>query len=131
MKVDLDVDSTVIIKADLDQGGWYYWIDKNACVCWVGGTNGANSPVATSFHCENLKAHKKLADHVKNCGPGGSVVISVEAKAERANEAKAERANEASAEHSGEPTKSQENPPAATSPAPTPAAEAAAPKPSN
>lgn len=78
IKVDLDVDSTVLVKAELDQADWYYWIDKNACLCWVGGKAGGTHPVASIFDCDKLKAHPKLAEHVTKCGrsPASETVSS-------------------------------------------------------
>ncbi len=71
VKVDLDLDSTVIVKADLDQLGWYYYIDKTACVCWVAAKSTIEAGPST-FDCAKLKAHPALADHVAQCGGGGS-----------------------------------------------------------
>lgn len=67
-KIDLDVENTHIVRAELGQMGWFYWIDVNACICWVGSKN-ASEPYATAgtFDCKRLKAHPKLAELLSGC----------------------------------------------------------------
>lgn len=64
-KVDLDVANTVMIRAEIGQMGWYYWMDSTACLCWIGGKNASdNYATAATFDCKKLKAHPKMADHM-------------------------------------------------------------------
>jgi hypothetical protein len=66
IKVDLDDKSTKLVVADLGAGGFNYWIDKVACLCWVENTIGASYAVA-QVDCKKLKAHAKLAPHLSEC----------------------------------------------------------------
>jgi len=66
VKVDLDEKGTQIIKADLDLDDLYYYIDTNACVCWVGKIMGGSNAIST-FDCKNLLAYKKLESHLSKC----------------------------------------------------------------
>jgi hypothetical protein len=68
-KVDLDVSGTTIVRAELGQFGWYYWMDATACVCWVGGKTGSDQySTASMFDCQKLKAHPAMAEYVSECG---------------------------------------------------------------
>ena len=64
--VDLDVDSTVIVKADADVAGLYYLIDKTACLCFAE-VEGKDAKGTTTVPCENLKKHKLLSKHLSEC----------------------------------------------------------------
>jgi hypothetical protein len=66
-KVDLDVKTTNIIKADLGRDDLVYYIDTNACICWVSQSMGSSFAVAT-FDCSKLAAHPKLEKYVAECG---------------------------------------------------------------
>ena len=66
IKVDLDVNSTVLIKADLDQEDMYYYIDKTACLCYFYRI-GTGGPAMTTVPCPALKAHKKLEKYLTKC----------------------------------------------------------------
>lgn len=64
-KVDLDVATTSLVRAEIGQLGWYYWMDSTACICWVGGKNASDNYASASvFDCKKLKAHPKMADHM-------------------------------------------------------------------
>ena len=65
-KVDLDVNSTVIVRADLDQDDLYYYVDKTACICWVA-RNDKQFSYGTTVPCKNLKAHEKLKAALEKC----------------------------------------------------------------
>lgn len=67
LKIDLDVSSTVMVRAELGQGDWYYWIDSSACVCWVGRKDASAGGMTSTFDCKKLKAHAKLNEHVAKC----------------------------------------------------------------
>ena len=69
MKIDLDVDNTLIVRAEIGQGDWFYWADTTACVCWVGGktASGSNCGASATFDCKRLKAHPKLAEALAKC----------------------------------------------------------------
>lgn len=66
VEVDLDVNSTEIIKADLDQEELSYYVDKNACVCWVA-NNDKQKSYAAALPCKALKAHEKLKPYLEKC----------------------------------------------------------------
>jgi hypothetical protein len=66
IKVDLDVSSTVIIRADLGQDDLYYYIDKTACVCWLSRTVGG-SIAMTVVDCKGISNHPKLKGHLEDC----------------------------------------------------------------
>jgi hypothetical protein len=66
IKVDLDEKGTQIIKADLDIDDLYYYIDTNACICWVGKIMGGSNAIST-FDCKNLLAYKKLEAYLSKC----------------------------------------------------------------
>ncbi len=64
-KIDLDISSTVLTRAELGQFGWYYWIDETACICWIGGKTGSdNFSTASIVDCKKLKGHVKLQEHL-------------------------------------------------------------------
>ena len=65
-KVDLDVKTTQIVKADLGRDDLYYYIDTNACVCWLSRLIGGSSAVAV-VDCAKLAAHPKLEQYVSKC----------------------------------------------------------------
>ncbi|MCX6111868.1 MAG: hypothetical protein NTY22_01070, partial [Proteobacteria bacterium] len=65
-KVDIDVKTTQIVKADLDIDDFYYYIDTNACVCWLSRLIGGAPAVAT-VDCTKLAAHSKLEQYVSKC----------------------------------------------------------------
>lgn len=66
--VDLDEDSTVLIKADLDQDDLYYYVDKTACNCFLRVADKHFSGLAP-VDCWNLRKHEKLKEHVQACKP--------------------------------------------------------------
>ena len=66
IKADLDLDSTVIVKADLDILGFYYYIDKNACICWVAGKSSVEAAPSV-FDCAKLKVYPQLKEHIRKC----------------------------------------------------------------
>lgn len=66
VKVDLDVDTTVLVKADLDQDDLYYYIDTAACNCFLRIVDKNYSGIA-SVDCAGLAKHKLLEPHVANC----------------------------------------------------------------
>lgn len=63
--VDLDVNTTYLIKADLDLNGYYYYIDKTACICWLGSSSGSDSMIRVP--CKKLNEHAKLTPYVVHC----------------------------------------------------------------
>jgi hypothetical protein len=63
--VDLDVNTTYLIKADLDLNGYYYYIDKTACICWLGSSSGSNPMINVS--CKKLNEHALLTPYVIHC----------------------------------------------------------------
>ena len=70
-KVDLDVATTKIVRAELGQQGWFYWMDSTACICWIGGKNGTEPySTASIFDCMKLKNHPKMSELVASCGGG-------------------------------------------------------------
>jgi len=66
-KVDLDVKTTHIIKADLGRDDLFYYMDLTACVCWVSQSMGSSFAVST-FDCAKLEKHPKLEKYVAECG---------------------------------------------------------------
>ena len=66
-KVDLDVKTTHIIKADLGRDDLVYYMDLTACVCWVSQSMGSSFAVST-FDCSKLEKHPKLEKYVAECG---------------------------------------------------------------
>lgn len=67
-KVDLDVKTTNIVKADLGRDDLVYYMDVTACICWVSQSMGSSFAVAT-FDCSKLAAHPKLEKYVAECMP--------------------------------------------------------------
>jgi hypothetical protein len=65
-KVDIDVRATQIVKADLDIDDFYYYIDTNACICWLSNVIGGTSSI-TTVDCSKLAAHPKLEQYVNKC----------------------------------------------------------------
>lgn len=65
-KVDLDVKTTSLIKADLGRDDLYYYMDATACICWVSQTMGSNFGIST-FDCKKLAAHPKFEKYVEAC----------------------------------------------------------------
>ena len=65
-KVDLDVKTTQIVKADLGRDDLYYYIDTNACVCWLSRLIGG-APAVAVVDCAKLAAHPKLEQYVSKC----------------------------------------------------------------
>lgn len=63
--ISLDHNSTYLIQADLDLNGYYYYIDKTACICWLGSSSGSNPMIAVP--CENLIEHAALTSYVAHC----------------------------------------------------------------
>lgn len=66
IKVDLDVDSTVIVFAETDVKYYSYYIDKTACICTAQSIWGNGSGL-TTVPCKKLGRHPKLKKHVKHC----------------------------------------------------------------
>ena len=67
-KIDLDVVTTQIVRAELGQMGWFYWMDATACICWIGGKNGSEPfSTASIFDCAKLKYHPKMSELISNC----------------------------------------------------------------
>lgn len=66
-KVDLDVKTTHIIKADLGRDDLFYYMDLTACVCWVSQSMGSSFAVST-FDCAKLEKHPKLEKYIAECG---------------------------------------------------------------
>lgn len=64
-EVDLDKDTMYIIQADTDLNGYYYYIDKTACICWLGSSSGKNPMIAVS--CKKLGEHETLTPYVVHC----------------------------------------------------------------
>lgn len=67
-KVDLDVKTTNIVKADLGRDDLVYYMDLTACICWISQSMGSSFAVST-FDCSKLAAHPKLEKFVAECGP--------------------------------------------------------------
>jgi len=67
-KVDLDVKTTHLVKAELGRDDLVYYIDLTACVCWVSQSMGSSFSVST-FDCSKLTAHPKLEKLMAECGP--------------------------------------------------------------
>lgn len=88
-KVDLDIESTEIVKADTDILGWYYYIDKAACICWVGGKSSIEAGPSV-FDCSKLKAHAPLREHLKACVPGLETASETKKEKAAAEEPKSE-----------------------------------------
>lgn len=65
-KVDIDVKTTHIVRADLDIDDLYYYIDTTACICWLSRVIGG-SPALTTVDCNKLGAHPKLETHLAKC----------------------------------------------------------------
>jgi hypothetical protein len=63
--ISLDDNSTYIIQADIDLNGWYYYIDKTACICWLGSSSGSNPMINVS--CVKLIEHAALTPYVAHC----------------------------------------------------------------
>ena len=63
--ISLDHNSTYLIQADLDLNGYYYYIDKTACICWLGSSSGSNPMINVS--CEKLIEHAALTPYVAHC----------------------------------------------------------------
>ncbi len=63
--ISLDHDTTYLIKADIDLNGYYYYIDKTACICWLGSSSGSNPMINVS--CVKLKEHGALTPYVVHC----------------------------------------------------------------
>ncbi len=61
----MDDDATYLIQADIDLNGWYYYIDKTACICWLGSASG-NDPMI-NVSCVKLIEHASLTPHVAHC----------------------------------------------------------------
>ncbi len=66
-KVDLDVKTTHIIKADIGRDDLFYYMDLTACVCWVSQSMGSSFAVST-FDCAKLEKHPRLEKYVAECG---------------------------------------------------------------
>jgi hypothetical protein len=66
-KVDLDVKTTHLIKADLGRDDLFYYMDLTACVCWVSQSMGSSFSVST-FDCSKLEKHPRLEKYVAECG---------------------------------------------------------------
>ena len=66
-KVDLDVKTTNLVKADLGRDDLVYYVDTAACICWVSQSMGSSFAVST-FDCSKLTAHPKLEKYVAECG---------------------------------------------------------------
>lgn len=66
VEVDLDEDTTKIVKADLDLEELYYYVDTTACVCWVANLD-KNKTYAAHIPCKGLKNHEKLKAHLEKC----------------------------------------------------------------
>ncbi|MEI6092465.1 MAG: hypothetical protein WCQ47_02135 [bacterium] len=65
-KVDLDVKTTHIVRADLGIDDMYYYIDTNACICWLSRVIGG-SLALTTVDCNKLAVHPKLETHLAKC----------------------------------------------------------------
>ena len=65
-KVDLDVKTTQIVRAELDIDDFHYYIDTNACICWLSRLIGG-SPAVAIVDCAKLAAHPKLEQYVSKC----------------------------------------------------------------
>ncbi len=76
VNVDLDDKGTQIVKAELDIDDLYYYIDTNACVCWVAKILGGASAVSV-FDCKNLSAYPKLEQYLSKCEFSSSPVVAV------------------------------------------------------
>lgn len=63
--ISMDDDSTYLIQADIDLNGWYYYIDKTACICWLGSSSGSDPMINVS--CEKLIEHATLTPYVAHC----------------------------------------------------------------
>jgi hypothetical protein len=66
-KVDLDVKTTRIVKADLGRDDLFYYMDLTACVCWISQSMGSSFAVST-FDCSKLALHPRLEKYVAECG---------------------------------------------------------------
>ena len=64
-EISLDHNSTYLIQADLDVNGYYYYIDKTACICWLGSSSGSNPMINVS--CKKLAEHGGLTPYVVHC----------------------------------------------------------------
>lgn len=101
-KVDIDVKTTHIVRADLDIDDLYYYVDTTACICWLSRVIGG-SPALTTVDCNKLGAHPKLETHLAKClgktvedANKEEVVVKEEAKNEdvKKEEAKKEEAKD-------------------------------------
>ena len=66
-KVDIDVKTTHIIKADLGRDDLFYYMDLTACICWVSQSMGSSFAVST-FDCSKLEKHPRLEKYLGECG---------------------------------------------------------------
>ena len=66
-KLDLDVKTTHIVKADIGRDDLYYYMDVTACICWVSQSMGSSFSVST-FDCSKLALHPKFAKFASECG---------------------------------------------------------------
>ena len=66
-KVDLDVKTTNIVKADLGRDDLVYYMDTTACLCWISQSMGSSFAVSV-FDCSKLVSHPKLEKYAMECG---------------------------------------------------------------
>ena len=66
-KIDLDVKTTNIVKADLGRDDLVYYMDTTACLCWISQSMGSSFAVSV-FDCSKLAAHPKLEKYALECG---------------------------------------------------------------
>ncbi|MFH1223650.1 MAG: hypothetical protein V1647_04840 [Pseudomonadota bacterium] len=90
IKIDLDVKHTKIVRADLGIDDLYYYMDVNACVCWVSQNMGSSFSVST-FDCLKLAAHPKLEEYVGECSKPKGIIKSEEEATAPATEVKEEK----------------------------------------
>jgi hypothetical protein len=89
-KVDIDVKTTHIIKADLGRDDLFYYMDLTACICWVSQSMGSSFAVST-FDCAKLEKHPKLEKYIAECGAAKrDISINKEEPAVKPDEIKTE-----------------------------------------
>jgi len=76
INVDLDDKGTQIVKAELDLDDLYYYIDTNACICWVAKILGGSNTISV-FDCKNLSAYPKLEQYLSKCEFTSTPVVAV------------------------------------------------------
>ena len=65
IEVNLDEKTTVFVEADTNVRNIKYYIDKTACICFLGGQSASSGNNTVS--CKRLARHPKLKVHLNHC----------------------------------------------------------------